>query len=306
MPDKPAAEVRIDEALVRHLVVTQAEHVLPGAAAQRPVKTAEGWDSEVWRLGEDLAVRLPRRAAAAPLVLHEQRSLALIAPAIEAFGVGVPRPLVRGIPDDRFPWPWSIVPWIEGSRGIDVPRSERTGWVERLAPALLALHIDAPADHPVNPVRGVPLATRSAAFGERAETLAGRGERERRWASALGDAWAEGLEVEPWTRSPVWIHGDLHPANLVAHGAELRGIVDFGDVTAGDPAYDLAIAWLAFDRRGRERFVDATENRYDDATWIRARAWAAAVTVLLLVHSDDEPDYAGLAAESASELADGS
>jgi len=82
----------------------------------------------------------------------------------------------------------------------------------------------------------------------------------------------------------------------------LAGIIDFGDVTAGDPAYDLAVAWLAFDRPGRERFVAATGDRYDTPTWTRARGWAAAVAVMLLTHSDDEPAYAGLGRGALAEV----
>jgi aminoglycoside phosphotransferase (APT) family kinase protein len=101
---------------------------------------------------------------------------------------------------------------------------------------------------------------------------------------------------------PLWIHGDLHPANVVAIGPRLVGIIDFGDVTAGDPAYDLAVAWLAFDDEGRARFIAATDGRYDDPTWMRARAWAVAVAIMLLAHSDDEPAYAELGRAAFREI----
>lgn len=305
MADKPAAEVRIDAELVQHLVRTQAPAVLREAAASTPVKLAEGWDCEMWRLGDHLAVRLPRRAAAAPLVLHEQRSLPLFASAVQAAGLRLPSPVVHGSPDERFPWPWSIVPWIEGSRGTDIPRPDRAGWSDTLAKALDALHVEAPTDHPVNPVRGSALATRADAFTDRMRSLEAHGAMDGTTERALRDAWQAGLAAEGWRRPAVWIHGDLHPGNLVAEGSSLRGIVDFGDVTAGDPAYDLAIAWLAFDRPGRERFCRATGSRYDEATWIRARAWAAAIAVMLLVNSDDEPDYARLGRDAAAEVASG-
>lgn len=306
MPDKPAAEVAIDEALVRHLVVSQAREDVPDAATRTLAKVAEGWDSEVWRLGADLAVRLPRRQLAAPLVLHEQRSLPLIGPAIAAVGIAVPTPLVCGTPDERYPWAWSVVPWIDGTRGIDVPRPARAGWASPLASALAALHVDAPADHPVNPVRGVPLASRGPAFEDRVNGLEAAQTIASGESRLLHEAWASGLAAPSWDGPAVWIHGDLHPGNLVASGASLTGIIDFGDVTAGDPAYDLAVAWLAFDNAGRGSFVAATAARYDDATWTRAYAWAAAVVAMLLAHSDDEPAYAGLGRDALEELAAGS
>jgi hypothetical protein len=74
MPDKPSAELEIDEELVRALVVGQASTIAD--AATLPLShAADGWDCSVWRFGQALAVRLPRRSLAAPLVLHEQQVL---------------------------------------------------------------------------------------------------------------------------------------------------------------------------------------------------------------------------------------
>jgi aminoglycoside phosphotransferase (APT) family kinase protein len=128
-----------------------------------------------------------------------------------------------------------------------------------------------------------------------AGTLTGR---EARDAASV---WREGVDAAPWAGVPVWVHGDLHPGNIVARGRELTGIIDFADVTGGDPAYDLAIAWLAFDGSGRERFIDATESRYTAADWTRARAWSVSMSLMLLLHSDDEPAYAALGRESLAE-----
>jgi aminoglycoside phosphotransferase (APT) family kinase protein len=302
VPDKPAAEIIIDESLVRRLLVSQATRVVPDAATLPLWKAAEGWDCEVWRAGAQLAVRLPRRMIAAPLVLNEQRVLPRLATRIEATGVRVPAPVFGGSPDDGYPWSWSVVPWIDGTRGIDVPRGDRYGWADALAAALAALHAPAPSDFPVNPFRGVPLATRSSAIAERLTQLRDAGTLDDRQAEAAAPVWSRGVAAAPWAHEPVWIHGDLHPANLVAQASRLTGIIDFGDVTAGDPAYDLAVAWLAFDREGRERFVLATDGRYDRATWVRAHAWAAAVSLMLLAHSDDEPAYAALGREAFGEV----
>ena len=302
MPDKPTAEFAIHPALVRALLAAQATQVIPDASSLSLTKEAEGWDSEVWRLGRDHAVRLPRRELAAPLVRHEQQVLPGISERLAPLGVRVPAPVVAGVPDCGYPWAWSVVPWIEGERGLDVARSERSEWAETLAAALGALHVDAPADHPVNPVRGGALATRAGAFEDRLAALRDAGGLEPATAAKLEQIWQAGLSAAVWSRPPVWIHGDLHPGNLVSHAGTLAGIIDFGDVTGGDPAYDLAAAWLAFDAGGRARFIAATGARYDTATWRRARAWAAAVVLMLLVHSDDNPDYAALGRDAAAEV----
>ncbi len=126
MPDKPAAEREIDEALVRALVTSQAP-AIADAATLPLVHVADGWDCAVWRLGGELAVRLPRRAAAAPLVANEQRVLGEIARRLSGSGVGVPAPVVDGRPAHGYPWAWSIVPWFDGTSGLVVPRATRAG-----------------------------------------------------------------------------------------------------------------------------------------------------------------------------------
>jgi len=302
VPDKPASEISIDAPLIRVLLVDQALHVIPEAAALHLEKVAEGWDSEVWRLGDAYAVRLPRRALAAPLVLHEQAVLPGIAERLAPVGVRVPAPVVDGTPSRGYPWAWSVVPWIDGERALDESRPERSAWAATLADAVGALHAEAPADHPVNPFRGSALATRSHAVQERLAALRHAGALDEASATTLDRIWRAGLAAAEWDRAPVWIHGDLHPGNLVSHEGALVGIIDFGDVTAGDPAYDLAAAWLTFDAAGRARFIAATGSRYDADTWLRARAWAAAVVLMLLAHSDDNPDYLAVGRAAQAEV----
>ena len=118
---------------------------------------------------------------------------------------------------------------------------------------------------------------------------------------ALRDAWAAGQDA-PHSAERVWIHGDLHPGNILVDDGRLTALIDFGDVTAGDPAYDLAVGWLLFDDTGRERFRAATAGRYDQATWTRARAWAGYLGVMLLSQSDDRPEYLALGQSTAAEL----
>ncbi|MFJ6654337.1 phosphotransferase [Microbacterium sp. NPDC091313] len=296
MPVVPAAEVSPTAAGVRALVSAQAAHLLPGR--ERIAREATGWDCEMWRLGDDLAVRLPRRAAAAPLIRHEQAALPQIAARLSTVGVGVPVPLVAGQPDDSFPWPWSVVPWFAGVAADRVPRARRTAWAGTLGAALRAIHTPAPRMHPRNAFRGGLLVDRDEAVRARIRAAPPDA------AAPAAARWDAALAAEPWPGPPVWIQGDLHPGNLVVAGTRLAAIIDFGDVTAGDPAYDLAIGWLAFDRAGRERFVAATDDAYDAATWTRAAGWAASMALLLLSHADEHPSFATAGAEALVELAD--
>ena len=299
MPDKPSAEFEIDERLVRALVTSQATSV-PDAASLPLRHAADGWDCSVWRLGDQWCVRLPRRALAAPLVLHEQEVLTGVGMRLASTGIGVPTPVVDGRPGFGYPWSWSVVPWFDGSSGLGIPRAERAEWAAPLASALLALHVSAPPGFPVNPVRGAALSRRAAAVAGRFVSLAGR--ESATDLERLRELWDAALLAPPWSGAPVWIHGDLHPGNLIARGSQLVAIIDFGDVTAGDPAYDLAVAWLTFDAGGREAFIAAMGDRYDANTWTRAHGWAASVTLMLLDQSDDNPAYAALGAEALAEL----
>jgi aminoglycoside phosphotransferase (APT) family kinase protein len=299
MPDKPNAEITIDESLVRRLLDEQGGDL--GASALPLSHAAEGWDCSVWRLGPQWAVRLPRRAMAAPFVAREQQALPEIAARLRTTEVIIPAPLLSGVPSEGYPWPWSVVPWIDGTGGLEVSRADRSGWATRLAAALGALHHPAPADFPQNPFRGVPLPARSEAVESRVADLRAAGTLTDGEARDAASVWKKGRDAAPWAHAPVWVHGDLHPGNIVARGGELTGIIDFVDVTGGDPAYDLAIAWLAFDKSGRERFIDATESRYAAADWTRARAWSVSMSLMLLLHSDDEPAYAALGRESLAE-----
>jgi len=100
-------------------------------------------------------------------------------------------------------------------------------------------------------------------------------------------AWRHALDAKPWSSDPVWLHGDLHPANILASDGRLAAVLDFGDLTSGDPATDLATAWLTFDPDGRAQFRAALD--YDDDTWRRASGWALVLGSAFFVGSADSP-----------------
>jgi aminoglycoside phosphotransferase (APT) family kinase protein len=290
---KPAAEITLTERQVRDLL----EAEFPELAGLPLRLVAEGWDNAVWRLGEDLAVRLPRRAVAAELILNEQRALPVLAARTT---VPVPLPLGVGVPRGSMPWAWSVVPWFAGRPLLKVPRGARESAAPALAAFLRDIHVLAPSDAPRNPVRGVPLAARSAAVEQRL----GAGLVPR--AGEVRAAWEEALAAPPFVGAPVWLHGDLHAANVVVTDAAsgdpvLAAIVDFGDVTAGDPATDLAAAWLCFDAAGRRAFRAAYGSN-DDALWARARGWAAVLATALCANSLDDPGMARLGRETVDEV----
>ncbi|WP_354349279.1 aminoglycoside phosphotransferase family protein [Pseudarthrobacter sp. PvP090] len=274
----PPATLEVNDAVVRCLVRDQR----PDLAGRPLVRVTNGWDNATLRLGDDLAVRLPRRAEAVPLILHEQRYLPGIA---RRSPVSVPVPVHAGRPTSDFPWPWSIVRWVPGAAAADVGPAGRGPAAESLADFLLALHVPAEPGVPVNPVRGVPLLERDAAVGERLRDRARYPQ-----AAALGAVWAQARAAQAWDGPSMMLHGDLHPGNvLLADGGSLAGVIDFGDVGAGDPAVDLAVGWLMFDAAARHRFMDAFGPAVEGDTWLRARGWALILSTALLSNSDDNP-----------------
>ncbi|WP_019136997.1 aminoglycoside phosphotransferase family protein [Cellulomonas massiliensis] len=272
-------QVDVDEATVRALLRDQQ----PDLADRALRFVARGWDNALWRLGDDLVVRLPVREVAVPLVTHEQRWLPVLAPVLP---VAVPVPVRVGVPSERYPWPWSVARWVEGARADAGPVEGRASWADDLADLFVALHRPAPADAPVNPYRGVPPRTRRDPLVERLAHLG--------WphASEVLDRFDELAAAPDHEGPPLWLHGDPHPANLVVRDGRLVAAIDWGDVTSGDPASDLATAWLTFDAPTRARFrarVDAACG-WDDATWQRAQAWAVLLSVVLQLHPEQHPD----------------
>jgi aminoglycoside phosphotransferase (APT) family kinase protein len=239
---------------------------------------ARGWDSDTFRLGDDFVARLPRRAEGVPLVFNEQRWLVELAPTLP---VPVPAAVAVGLPSPEYPWPWSILPWFDGAPADRVEVSVRQRCAVGLADFLIALHRPAPESAPRSGYRGVPL--RQIDEGVRAHLAA---------LGALGVAaesiWSDavGAGGSPWA---TWTHGDLHPANVILKtDGRIAAVIDFGDLSRGDPAVDLAAAWLFFEPAARRTFrrrLDASGG-YDDDIWRRARGWAVAFSVGLITESD--------------------
>ena len=84
----------------------------------------------------------------------------------------------------------------------------------------------------------------------------------------------------------MWIHGDLHPANLLLVDDQLAAVIDFGDITCGDPATDLSVMWMLLPPEHRETLFTAAgrhrSNPADEQMWRRARGWALSIGVAVV------------------------
>lgn len=251
----------MDDELVRTLLHEQH----PDLAGLELKEVVGGWGNQMWRLGEDLAVRMPRIEGAPELLLKEHRLVPDIAARVP---LPVQTPVRLGKPSDRFPRTWLVTTWVAGEPADHAPITDPAA-ADVLADFLLALHTEAPADAPVSDRTGLPP---SLGFTEVHEYV-GRGEE-------MGAVWADAIAAPAWDGPPVWLHGDLHPANVVVADGTLAGVIDFGEVCAGDPATDLAAAWILLPAGAADRFFE----RYpaDDATVRRARGWAVQRALFLI------------------------
>jgi aminoglycoside phosphotransferase (APT) family kinase protein len=268
----PSAEIDIDEQLVRSLLMEQQP-----ALADLPLQfVANGWDNVMVQVGDELSIRLPRRAAAAQLVRNEQRWLPILAPTLPLL---IPTPIFAGRPGSLYPWAWSICLWLPGESAATAPPSDPHDTALALAAFVVALHQPAPPDAPENPYRGVHLRQRADAVRQRVDLLGDVVDADR----VLG-VWDDLRSTPEWSGPPLWLHGDLHPSNMLTDQGRLSAIIDFGDITSGDPATDLALAWMMFEPRERAVFRDAAA--FEDATWRRAAGWAVNLSLAYLTGDD--------------------
>jgi aminoglycoside phosphotransferase (APT) family kinase protein len=253
-------DLAIDEALVRSLL--REQH--PDLAGLELRAVEGGWDNRMWRLGEDLAVRMPRTPRAPSLLEKEHRWMPELAPRLP---LPVSVPVRTGEPSERFPRNWTVTTWVHGEPADRTPIANGPDAAAALASFLTALHWDAPADAPAVEHRGVPL-DRVADDVERHFEAMPDDE-----AAPLQAIWDDALAAPEWDRPAVWLHGDLHPANVVVEDGTLAGIVDFGELCAGDPATDLAAAWVLLPEGAARQCIEAYPLS-DAATVRRARGWA--------------------------------
>jgi aminoglycoside phosphotransferase (APT) family kinase protein len=265
-------EVDTDASLVSRLLAAQ----FPQWADLpiEPVHSA-GTDNALYRLGNDMAVRLPRIRWATG-VDKEHEWLRKLAPFLP---LAIPVPLAKGQPGEGYPWQWSVYRWLEGESAtierIADPRQAAT----ELAQFISALQgIDAtgwPPPGPPNASRGVPLAMRDRYTRKAIAAL--RGMIDVDTATA---AWEAALGALVWHGPPIWVHGDLLPGNLLVKQGRLSAVIDFAGLGVGDPACDLMIAWGLFSGESRDMFRAALA--VDDATWARGHGWALSQALIFI------------------------
>ncbi|MFM9863825.1 MAG: aminoglycoside phosphotransferase family protein [Micropepsaceae bacterium] len=267
-----------DIATARTLIAAQFPHLahLP----LTPVASA-GTDNALYRLGSDLLLRLPKAEWSPPLIAREAKILGTLA---NRLPLAIPQLVALGEPTEPFPHPWSILAWIEGESAhpatLDTVETATT-----LARFIRTLQSIEPAPGfaagPANNFRGAPLSVRDKLAREAIAALANEID-----ASAATRLWDEALRQQTHQGAPVWVHGDIHPGNVLTRNGKLAAVIDWGCAATGDPAVDLMPAWSMFS--GAARAVFRQEIAADTKTWTRARGWTLSVSAIALSHYRDK------------------
>lgn len=277
-----------DACLVRRLLGEQ----FPGWAdwPVEPVPSS-GTVNALYRLGDDLVVRLPRIEWALAGAEREREWLPRLAPLLP---VEVPALLAVGEPGAEYPWSWAVYRWLAGANpafGGSARADPLAADLAELVRAFQRIEFAGPASG-----RGAALATRDEETRAALTALAPMID-----TSTAGQAWNAALRLPQWQGRPVWIHGDLLPGNMLVDDGHLVGVLDFEAVGVGDPACDLIPAWAVLPRVSRTRFRDAVG--VDDATWGRGRGWALSIGLIALpYYIETNPPFAALARHMIREV----
>ncbi len=254
-------EVAIDEQLVRRLLESQ----LPDLAHES-LSAVEPWgtDNAIWRLAEDLVVRLPRIHWAAGQPEHESTWLPRLAPYLS---VEIPTPVAIGKPGCGYPFPWAVHRWISGVGASLALMDDPRVFARDLAAFVRSLQEVPATGAPAARGRAQPLTE----YDEAAREVIAKASRLIDAAAATA-VWEEALAAPAYDGPPVWVQGDLE-GNCLLRDGRLCGVVDWGPSCAGDPAVDVQVVWSPlFTEQSRQVFLDALD--VDDATLARSRGAA--------------------------------
>ncbi len=261
-------ETEISASLVRELLAAQMPRW--SHLALMPVPSA-GTDNALFKLGDDLVVRLPRLPGSAGQIRKELEWLPRLAPLLP---LAIPVPLAEGLPGEGYSFHWAVYRWMEGSDATQF------GSLDPYQAALdLADFVDAMRkldfDAPLPPGRGARLDARDSNTRQAIAALHGAVDTGRVFA-----LWEEALRAPAWEEPPVWTHGDLIPTNLLVENGRISAVIDFGTLGVGDPACDLIGAWSVLTAETRQVFRDALD--VDDAAWMRGRGWALSQALMII------------------------
>ncbi len=277
-------EIEVGEERARALIDAQFPELRDTSIRE----VAAGWDNIVHLVDERWAFRFPRRAIAIPGV---QREIEVLPRLVAHLPLPIPNPRFVGVPTDDYAWPWFGAAYLPGVELADagLPDERRVELGAALGEFLRALHRPALArlvgrELPVDPMRRADMGYRIPHARRRLDAVIESGLWQPTDAVERLLARATGLPPPPRT---LVLHGDLHVRHvLVDENGGATGVIDWGDVSAGDPSADLSIAYGSLTGDARAAFIDAY-GPIDGLTELRARVIATFLAAALLGYAAD-------------------
>jgi aminoglycoside phosphotransferase (APT) family kinase protein len=238
----------------------------------------------LYRLGDDLVVRLPRIAWADGQSALEAEWLPRLA---DRLPLAVSIPVALGSPDGDYPFSWSVNPWLPGTP-LDPSTVDHRRLAEDLAAFILALQSCDATGATLFGSRGQPLDSPERDKLTRESLIASSDLVD---ASAALAVWESAQAAPVFDGPPTWFHGDLIEGNLLVEDGRLSAVLDWGPFGAGDPACELHCAWLLLDPPSRALFRERLGC--DDAMWERGRGWTISLGAIgIPYYRDTVPAFA--------------
>ncbi|MEO1029627.1 MAG: aminoglycoside phosphotransferase family protein [Pseudomonadota bacterium] len=263
---------QIDDALVRDLIATQFPDWLSLPRSRVP---SQGTDNVIYKLGQELCIRLPLIPSASVSLEKEINCLR----ALPKLPLKTPYVLGIGKPTEAYPSPWAIYDWIAGDQVTAIDFQDDAQAAADMADFISALHQSdggaTPVYGPHNHFRGCPLSERDQLTRKAIEGVS-----DLYPVEALLEIWRQACDAPAWSQPSLLIHGDIHAGNLVERNGKTVGVLDFGLAGRGDPAVDCIVAWSLF--RGDARAAFQAGLNLDGASWSRGRGWALSTAVIAL------------------------
>jgi aminoglycoside phosphotransferase (APT) family kinase protein len=276
-----AGEIDISSGLAARLIAEQFPRW--AGLPVRPVPSA-GTECVLYRLGDDMVIRLPRRPGEGLDAILTHGVLSRLAPFLP---VPVPELIAEGRPTAEYPASWGVLRWLDGDTPVEGHLADPGLLAADLVGFLRALwKVDLSkldlADRPPA-YRGGPLTDQHEFTIDAIEQLHGLID-----TDAARAIWDYAARLPPWDGPDTWIHADMMPGNVVTRNGRLAAVIDFGSAGIGDPSQDLIVAWMLLPANVRPAFRRAIGT--DDATWLRGRARALSMALGHLdYYSDTNP-----------------
>lgn len=282
-------EIDINTVIARQLLVNQFPN---WADLCLQILCNEGTDNVMYKLGHDKVLRLPRTVRSARNIDKERLWLPKLAPILP---ISIPEILYNGRPESNYPLPWLIFRWLEGQNPNTENMVDHHQAAVDLGNFVVEMRNISPINSP-NSKRGLPLNTRDAETRAAITSLTDFYD-----TSLLTTMWESALAVPLWSGSPVWIHGDLHPGNLLTQKHRITSVVDFGSAGVGDPACDMMVAWTLLTSDTRRIFHSIVQP--DCATWERGRGWALTFGIVAYpYYRISNPAFASIAKKAIDQV----